>query len=1122
MESIRVRPIAEDEGNAAKKPRLESPGNGGESGSVQPPGSKNAAAFRQGGQIDFSEVCQSPTDPLCFHDPVSVWNHSVIDDVKFVTGIEASISALDLAFELDAPDQPAVECLRVPRVRPLCSCVRFQPHVELYVGSELDSGMVRWPHPLGVPHRAAALFQSSSEEEPDETNLLANVGPPRGDLRDGEANRPIVDDPAIAQQDYDPPAEADVDFDEVSDIESWSSADPPVRQPGDWKTTMIFALHRPATSLRLDWNDYETLHTSIASELDVTIADLHHVHHVRFPPQDLYRGYIEPVIAHRAGDLAVGSPERFVLLDVEFHSVRALTLPEVVRKAHKFIHPITKEQLLHQLGLLAYCRAIPNHCLIWQNNEIVPMDRRVLQFMDGDYIRVVIPPGQEDLDHITTRCIATAYHRGVSLDELLQRHTMHLLGWYDMVVHPPYVPAHQDGQDGDDEQVLLQVAGQRPFLLPDTPEFIWQRQCHILGQDICIPPADKLESQPGPELAAEERDPFPLPPRLPMIADQHPTIQLLHDRWHGVMAANPAEDDPVLRIATWYLDFPRYTHCPAHRVVTLHSDFWHWWDVICEEWQDLIDRGWPINLYLVRPPPPATRESAQVSVHVLIVQRALENQFANVGTVLDTTSDPPRRDFAAFGPHLIHKPAIIELMQYQHKCPADLNDLQCMTWHGDFEFRGRLALRNRHGLAFLLVYNVIAPAETSVPWEAESDAESLLQLPSVRALPTTLVLNDLIPQTLAVRLIDGTGRNFLPNPIEIEFPGGPDQVRQELLRWGHQCQVFECICQQVFLCLPENLEGAPGQHYVFCHDDDTDKQGNFLHSAFCCLSDNQLLRFLYGLGYTRAVILKQFLLNSNWICIHFHHREPEAAVREECTRIKSPWPCRQTGHCSEQPFYVEEDNRVSNGPCQLCTSFDKSDLDVLFQSGLDILGTDFDILELSSSLREELQQLPIQSLTHLDQLNQFDRLLIFTDGSSFPAMRRLPPDRADELGHPDTWSFVVVAEQYTQSQPGRLTVLGWTAQPVRYTAGASAYTGITRTGSDMAERSALIAAASWRLSLNHSISTVFCTDSLQGGGQANGQLGTTTQDESFALLRGLFQALELGQIGCQSCQSARR
>ena len=92
-----------------------------------------------------------------------------------------------------------------------------------------------------------------------------------------------------------------------------------------------------------------TLHASIAHELGVAPADLFHLHHVRDPPQDLYRAHVEPVIAQRAHDIPIGSPERMVLLDVEFHSARVLTIPDVVRTVRKIIKPISRDQLLEHL-----------------------------------------------------------------------------------------------------------------------------------------------------------------------------------------------------------------------------------------------------------------------------------------------------------------------------------------------------------------------------------------------------------------------------------------------------------------------------------------------------------------------------------------------------------------------------------------------------------------------------------------------------------------------------------------------------------------------------------------------------------------------------------------------------
>ena len=57
--------------------------------------------------------------------------------------------------------------------------------------------------------------------------------------------------------------------------------------------------------------------------------------------------------------------------------------------------------------------------------------------------------------------------------------------------------------------------------------------------------------------------------------------------------------------------------------------------------------------------------------------------------------------------------------------------MHCMVWHGDMELQARDNIRNRHGLAYMLVINRIPtslpPARS--PWEEEDDFEGLLQLP---------------------------------------------------------------------------------------------------------------------------------------------------------------------------------------------------------------------------------------------------------------------------------------------------------------------------------------------------------------------------------------------------------
>ena len=294
-----------------------------------------------------------------------------------------------------------------------------------------------------------------------------------------------MDQPEIAQQSDDPEQEPlQVDA-ESSSEDSWSIVRP-VRS--SWQTTLSFPLNEQATTMRLDWNDYELLHASIARELQVLPGDLYHVHHARYPPQDLFRAYVEPVLPQRATDIGPGSMERLVLLDVEFLSSRTILQPEVVRQAYKLVEPISRERLLRQLGLSKYCSSVQHRCLVWRNNALVPLSSTLMELYDGDYIRVALPPPGSDMDHIATRCLATAYYQGMTPDDVLDRHTMYMLGWYDYVVDPPNVPNTGDHEGGDDD-VMLCAEARLTQLHSTTTSTTVENQCgEASGNTHCLPP----------------------------------------------------------------------------------------------------------------------------------------------------------------------------------------------------------------------------------------------------------------------------------------------------------------------------------------------------------------------------------------------------------------------------------------------------------------------------------------------------------------------------------------------------------------------------------------------------------------------------------------------------------
>lgn len=271
------------------------------------------------------------------------------------------------------------------------------------------------------------------------------------------------------------------------------------------------------------------------------------------------------------------------------------------------------------------------------------------------------------------------------------------------------------------------------------------------------------------------------------------------------------------------------------------------------------------------------------------------------------------------------------------------------------------------------------------------------------------------------------------------------------------------------------------------------------------------MTFLCSLGYDRAVVRETTWLCMNWRKVVFHHSEPQIEPPPNRTRVRTPWP-EALGHRRTEQRLIDHHGREPlQARCALTTAFDVKDLDSLFDSGYHMLCTDFSSIELPPDVQAQLMQWPVKELQGPQDLDEFDRLLIFTDGSSKPSMRRMVPDHADDLGYPDTWAMIVVGEVINQSDsPGtHLTILGWTAHPVRWDPDGTAFTGISRIGSDMAERDGLIGAAMWRLSCNHAIPTIVCTDSALGAGQASGETGTAHPDPSFCLMRALCQALDL-------------
>eukprot|EP00435_Cladocopium_sp_Y103_P049926 s1783_g15.t1 len=624
-------------------------------------------------------------------------------------------------------------------------------------------------------------------------------------------------------------------------------------------------------------------------------------------------------------------------------------------------------------------------------------------------------------------------------------------------------------------------------------------------------------------------------PALPAIETMTQFVQALYPVWFSLAFTWEGEGYSA-DVVTWFVDHrnPERRACHQPRIVQLSQRYQFWENDLRHAWRDLITEGHPLDFYLVHPQPPA---QGDVLPHVILVQNSHELLATSVLTVYET--EPPNSRLATQTAITtlaqIHLEHLLQGLGLQDRCLLPSGDLQCAAWHENEGITLTRPLRGRNGLSLLLELRTrllramshddeeeasllqTGPPITDAPlWTRDTERLTGGRMASNRR-PVSLVLEELlseptpqladVPGTTAVELLNPDGL-LLPSPLEVRWPGQVQQVQEELLCWGHDCVVIDCDLGNRFLCISE-LSDQPVVHYLFWPDVSSEESDCHFHTASAPLCEIGLMRYLCALGYPRAVIIDQKPIAHNWFKIVFHHREPEIKPLAKKSKSRSPWPANGN-HCrTTQPLVCLAQNPSDQETCRIQTTFTVEDLRHLFQSSLGVLCEDFSELDISADLRQVLDQYEFRPLRDVSDLDHYDRLLLFTDGSSMPSMKGFAPQQADELGLPDTWSMVVAAEIFHEHF-NEVVILGWSAHPVRYDAQGAAYYGIQRIGSDMSERAGLIGAALWRLGLNHSIATVFCTDSETGGNQAFGHIGTSDPDESYRLMRSLFQTLELG------------
>eukprot|EP00435_Cladocopium_sp_Y103_P072923 s200_g41.t2 len=685
------------------------------------------------------------------------------------------------------------------------------------------------------------------------------------------------------------------------------------------------------------------------------------------------------------------------------------------------------------------------------------------------------------------------------------------------------IPADGIGEVHAGDNVILHV----PARTQDTASFL---QLGVRLSPPLLPPVDAQE----PVACHFPNDPAGLrndylgayQQQTPFIVDIAPFMmgfeQELLLRWPQFAQPGPGGVEMQLQVRTWFNDHERWPICDSPRDTGLFEDVNTWRVALLHTWRDRIDPAYPVDFYLVDPDP--TAEHDQIAAHLILVQRPQEDMHSVLISVSDDTiwNGYPRR----WAIRCTSDPTgleIVALMGYRLLCPPQIPDAQCFVICRQARIGMQERFLTNHGLSIdMQVFRRHVAAELSFSSAAISEQGSCVR-PTDSAVAhacrpqdsqlsnMTLCLDDLLPQEsiapmvqthFPIRLIPGATMAPLPTFIECLDPACEKLIREELRHWGHDCDVFRFGGHPTALCFPSGHSPLPDlHHYMFCHDDVADHDGAFLHSSAVHMNDLDIMRFLYQCGYWRATITGREEVKPHLERIRFDNVVVNAAPHNKPLRPTPLWPAAPSRPTAHGPFFVPPQNDASSNAL-LKLNISLEEVEAFFTSGDGVLCRDPAGLELPATTQAVFQ------LSQSTDLDSFDRIVIYTDGSSFAEHRHRPPLWNDEHGYGDTWSFVVLGETFT-SQGSRVEVIGWTSQPIHYASESSFYIGAQHIGSFVAEREAMTWAGLWRLSQNSRVDTVFRTDSWTTAQQSCGDMGVSTIDDSFKIFRGVFQALEV-------------
>ena len=319
-----------------------------------------------------------------------------------------------------------------------------------------------------------------------------------------------------------------------------------------WQGVQIYRLGRSVVHCFLRWDTYNSIIHDIARFLREHLRNLVGIHHV----QAILAGQHEAedsIILQYVNDLALGSLEKLIILDVEVHFQPLpggmLRAPEVSRNVHRVVPQLSRSHVLRLARLANYCFLQGDRCLVYCNNVLWnEQDSRVHSIQHGCYLKVVATPSLD-----TAVSTENALEFALMVDET-------------------------EATDNRDCTKRPRQHNSLSFVQSHARTGSAQRDT-----DVCRPGFDCDHHPLHLHLYR-----YP----LPIAGDEAFSgwMQQLTDLLSSWGFVECVEEGPVAYIATWFISHRLAPGCTESRSVRLiGSDVLIWKEQILDRWNDLLD-----------------------------------------------------------------------------------------------------------------------------------------------------------------------------------------------------------------------------------------------------------------------------------------------------------------------------------------------------------------------------------------------------------------------------------------------------------------------------------------------------------------------------------------------------